>query len=218
MGARVVLSDPAPADEAAVLAVIAESRAFLRGRASGPSTRDQYTRYLQRCARPDFHGWLIRRRADGAVVGLIELSQIVLGSFRSAYLGYLIGAEHARQGYMTEAITLALRRAFGELGLHRVEANIQPTNHASLGLVAKLGFVREGYSRRYLKIAGRWRDHERWAVLAEDWPPRGRGRTARGISLSGSNPRTRRSTRAGSSPASSSSARPRARRTGRRRS
>jgi ribosomal-protein-alanine N-acetyltransferase len=70
---------------------------------------------------------------------------------------------------MTEAMRLLLRHAFTKLKLHRIEANIQPENQASIALVKRAGFVREGYSRRYLKICGRWRDHERWAILVEDW-------------------------------------------------
>jgi ribosomal-protein-alanine N-acetyltransferase len=62
-----------------------------------------------------------------------------------------------------------LRYAFKQLKLHRVEANIQPENVASIALVKRAGFVNEGYSRRYLKIGGQWRDHERWAILHEDW-------------------------------------------------
>ncbi len=79
-----------------------------------------------------------------------------------------IGAKHADQGYMTEALRLALRYAFDLLKLHRLEANIQPGNVASIALVKRAGFNREGYSRRYLKVCGRWRDHERWAIIAED--------------------------------------------------
>lgn len=94
--------------------------------------------------------------------------------FQSGYLAYYIGASHAGQGYMTEALQLMLRTAFRTLRLHRVEANIQPGNRASIALVERAGFRREGYSRRYLKIARRWRDHERWALLAEEWRPRGR--------------------------------------------
>jgi len=73
---------------------------------------------------------------------------------------------------MTEAIALMLRYAFADLRLHRIEANIQPGNVASIALVKRAGFVKEGFSRRYLKIGGRWRDHERWAILAEDWRAR----------------------------------------------
>jgi len=75
---------------------------------------------------------------------------------------------------MTEALALVLREAFGPLRLHRVEANIQPGNRASIGLVRRAGFRREGLSRRYLKIGGRWRDHERWALTVEDWRRRRR--------------------------------------------
>ena len=102
-------------------------------------------------------------------MGTINLSQIYRGAFQSAYLGYQIGAEFAQQGYMTEAIALILRYAFADLKLHRLEANIQPGNIPSIALVKRAGFVKEGFSRRYLKICRRWRDHERWAILAEDW-------------------------------------------------
>jgi len=110
------------------------------------------------------------RRNDDALVGVFNFSEIVRGPFQTAYLGYYGFAPLARQGYMTEALVLALDRAFGALGLHRVEANVQPTNRRSLALVRRAGFTREGYSRRYVKIAGRWRDHVRFAMLAEDWP------------------------------------------------
>jgi ribosomal-protein-alanine N-acetyltransferase len=73
---------------------------------------------------------------------------------------------------MRAGLELGLRFAFGPLGLHRLEANIQPGNESSVALVKGAGFRLEGYSPRYLKIAGRWRDHERWAILAEDRPRR----------------------------------------------
>src|SRR5262249_23165406 len=91
----------------------------------------------------------------------------------SAYLGYYIGQRFAGRKYMSEAIELVLQVAFKKLKLHRLEANIQPGNTASIAVVRRAGFVQEGFSRRYLKIGGRWRDHERWAILVEDWksPP-----------------------------------------------
>jgi ribosomal-protein-alanine N-acetyltransferase len=73
---------------------------------------------------------------------------------------------------MREGIELVLRRAFTSLKLHRIEANIQPGNRASIALAQGAGFRREGFSPRYLKIGGRWRDHERWAILAEEWRQR----------------------------------------------
>lgn len=130
---------------------------------------------LTRSRDPRFRCWLIERLTDGAILGAIEISEIVHGKFHSAYLGYHIGGTFARQGYMREGLTIAITRAFRDLRLHRLEANIQPTNTPSIRLVEQLGFRREGYSPRYLKIGGRWRDHERWAILAEEWrPPSGR--------------------------------------------
>ena len=124
---------------------------------------------MKRCRAADSICLFLCRKEDRAIVGSINLSQIFRGAFQSAYLGYYIGAAYANQRLMTEGIQLTLHYAFNVLKLHRLEANIQPENKASIALVKRCGFVREGYSRRYLKISGRWRDHERWAILAEDW-------------------------------------------------
>ena len=105
-------------------------------------------------------------------MGSINLSQIFRGAFQSAYLGYQVAAPFAGRGYMSEALPLVLRYAFDKLKLHRLEANIQPHNAASIALVKRAGFTKEGYSPKYLKIGGRWRDHERWAMLAESWRSR----------------------------------------------
>ena len=115
---------------------------------------------------------LVCRREDDAILGFFNLSQIVRGSLQSAYLGYAVGKPFAGQGYMREGIELVLRHAFLTLRLHRIEANIQPGNGASIALARGAGFRREGFSPRYLKIGGRWRDHERWAILAEEWRAR----------------------------------------------
>jgi ribosomal-protein-alanine N-acetyltransferase len=102
-------------------------------------------------------------------VGVVNISEIVLGPFRSAYLGYYAFEPFAGRGLMRKGFELVLTTAFRTLKLHRLEANIQPANLASRRLVKRLGFTREGLSPRYLKIAGRWRDHERWALLSEEW-------------------------------------------------
>ena len=103
-----------------------------------------------------------RHGSSGGVVGVINISEIVRGGFQSAYLGYYGMAAYAGRGLMTEAMRLAVRYAFDELGLHRVEANIQPENLASIALVRRAGFRKEGVSPRA------WRDHERWALLADE--------------------------------------------------
>ena len=100
-------------------------------------------------------------------MGFINISNIVRGFFQSAYLGYYAFAGHERQGLMRAALGLTVRTAFTALKLHRLEANIQPGNVASIALVRSCGFCQEGYSPRYLKIRGRWRDHERWAIVAD---------------------------------------------------
>ena len=168
-GKRVVLRPPDKDDAAEYLSVNRRSAKFNRGLASPPTTARQFEAFLKRTARADVAIFLICRAQDGAVMGSIGLSQIFHGGFRSAYVGYQIGEEFSAHGYMTEALELVLRHAFVNLKLHRLEANIQPGNVASIALVKRAGFVKEGYSRRYLKICGRWRDHERWAILVEDW-------------------------------------------------
>lgn len=146
-----------------------DSRSFQRPWVDPPTTDSAYDRLLERQATDEFEGFLFIRRTDGELVGACNLSQIFYGNFKNAYIGFAAVARHARQGYMREGIALVLNRAFGPLRLHRVEANIQPANEPSRSLVRSLGFVKEGLAERYLKIGGRWRDHERWAIRAEIW-------------------------------------------------
>jgi ribosomal-protein-alanine N-acetyltransferase len=173
LGPRVLLRSPTPADGPELLDVNRRSAATHRPWIFPPMEEAEYAGYLQRAARPDVAALLVVRREDSAVMGTITLSQIFYGPLCSAYCGYYIGGMFAGRGYMSEALGLALDHAFGPLGLHRVEANIQPGNAPSIALVRRLGFTREGFSRRYLRIDGDWRDHERWAILSEDWASRG---------------------------------------------
>ena len=106
---------------------------------------------------------------SGELAGAININEIVRGSFRSGYLGYNAFVPHNGRGYMTTGLRAVVSRAFRQLRLHRLEANIQPDNAASRRLVKRLGFKLEGFSPRSLKIAGKWRDHERWAVTVENW-------------------------------------------------
>jgi len=112
--------------------------------------------------------FLVVRCGAGDLVGAIHLNHIIRGALQGAFLGYYAFVPHAGQGLMREGMRLVLKHAFQKLKLHRLEANIQSKNRASLRLVRSCGFVREGRSRRYLKVRGRWQDHERWAILAED--------------------------------------------------
>jgi ribosomal-protein-alanine N-acetyltransferase len=176
-GFRVYLRPARKTDAKAFLAAVAGSGRLHRGWVQAPSTRELFATYVTRFTGSPPHphaatthsGILVSRTDDDALVGVFNLSEIVRGSFQSAYLGYYAFAPFHGEGYMAEGIELALVAAFRTLKLHRVEANIQPTNAPSIELVRRAGFTREGYSRRYVRIAGRWRDHERWAMLAEDW-------------------------------------------------
>jgi ribosomal-protein-alanine N-acetyltransferase len=150
------------------------SRRLHRHWAAAPS-EEGFDRLLRCVEDEQYEPGLVCRIEDGAIVGFINISQIVRGAFQSGYLGYAAVAAYAGQGYMREGLELVLARAFTELGLHRLEANIQPDNQASIALVRGAGFVHEGFSERYLKIAGRWRDHERWAIRVEQWRARNRG-------------------------------------------
>ena len=106
------------------------------------------------------------------LAGVININEIVRGRFCSGYLGYYALVPHNGRGYMKRGLRAVISEAFGKHKLHRLEANIQPDNEISRCLVQRLGFRLEGFSPRYLKIAGRWRDHERWALTAEEWKKR----------------------------------------------
>jgi ribosomal-protein-alanine N-acetyltransferase len=169
---RVYLRGPTRSDQGEFLALMRASRSFHRPWASAPTDEERFVGYLADAQRPDFEAMLVCRCEDDAILGFFNLSQIVRRGLQSAYLGYAIGKPFAGHGYMREGLELVLRRAFITLRLHRIEANIQPGNRASIALARGAGFRREGFSPRYLKIGGRWRDHERWAILAEEWRTR----------------------------------------------
>ena len=113
---------------------------------------------------------------------MININEIVRGVFCSGYLGYYAFVPHNERGYMKKGLDAVLAEAFGRHRLHRLEANIQPDNDPSRALVQRCGFRLEGFSPRYLKLAGRWRDHERWAITKEDWKGQPRkSRSTRGL-------------------------------------
>jgi ribosomal-protein-alanine N-acetyltransferase len=158
-------------DEAEFLEAVQRSRKLHHPWVQPPQTREAFRDYLMK--RQDLRGaaffvWLEQPRG---LVGVVNLDEIVRGCFRSAYLGYYAFVPYAGQGLMRDGLSQVVTHAFQKMKLHRLEANIQPGNARSKVLVRKLGFRREGLSPRYLMINGRWRDHERWAVLSEHWRP-----------------------------------------------
>jgi len=164
---RVRLQVPAEADGVAVTRLMRESRQFHHPWVSAPCDMAAWRRFLDRVRRPNEAGFLIRRRDDDALCGVANLNIITYEALCSAYLSYYAVSGMEGRGYMKEGLQLVIRHAFDELHLHRLEANIQPGNENSIRLVEALGFECEGYSPRFLRIDGRWRDHERWALLAD---------------------------------------------------
>ncbi len=173
--ASVFIRPPARKDEAEFLALMRASKRLHRGFVKAPQQPKDFAKFLKRSNLRNSVWLFVCRAEDEKIVGAFHLDQIVYGNFRSAYMGYYAGGPFAGRGYMTAGMRLVLRHAFERLKLHRVEANIQPNNASSLALVRRAGFKCEGFSPRYLKVGGRWRDHERWAILREGWKA-GRGK------------------------------------------
>jgi len=166
---RIVIRGPSDIDADAYIAQMRASRRFHHPWIVSPTDREAWDRLVARHATPEVEVLFAVRREDGAVAGTYVLSQIFYGPFCNAYLGFWATQQYAGQGYMAEGLAGVLRHSFRKLRLHRVEANVQPANTASARLLERSGFRLEGFSPRYLKVAGRWRDHDRWAITAEDW-------------------------------------------------
>ena len=163
---------PQSSDAGEFVAAVQASRSLHQPWLDPPDTPARFAAYLDRAAREDQAAYLIRHRHCGFLVGYVNVNNIVRGGFQSGFLGYGAFASHAGQGFMTRGMRAVLDVVFGDLGLHRVEANIQPANRRSINLVRRLGFEREGFSPGYLMVDGQWRDHERWALRTESWAGR----------------------------------------------
>ncbi|MEP7328840.1 MAG: GNAT family N-acetyltransferase [Betaproteobacteria bacterium] len=171
-GPRVYLRPPQRSDAAAFVAAVRASRQAHGRWTSAPATRERFVSFVDRFKRgtaPATHASYLMLTRDDEIAGIFNFSEIVRGVFLSTYLGYYGFSPWIGHGYMREGMALALDVAFRQLKLHRVEVNIQPANLRSVALAERTGFTREGYSRRYVKLGGRWRDHLRFAMLAEDW-------------------------------------------------
>jgi ribosomal-protein-alanine N-acetyltransferase len=163
-----ILEKPSSARREEFLDAVRRSRKLHKPWVSPPDTPALFDTYLKRSRKATHLSyWVIT--TDRQLAGVINISEIVRGVFHSGYLGYYAFAPFNGQGYMTRGLAAVLREAFRVHQLHRLEANIQPGNVESKVLVQRLGFRQEGFSPRYLKLGGRWRDHERWAMLREDW-------------------------------------------------
>ena len=135
------------------------------------SFRQRMRRYAEDMRTDQAYPFFMFRKEDNALIGALALANVRRGVAQAASLGYWAGAPHARRGYMTAAVRALLPVAFDLLRLHRVEAACIPTNVASVRLLERTGFHREGYARAYLCINGMWQDHLLYAQLRTDPKP-----------------------------------------------
>jgi RimJ/RimL family protein N-acetyltransferase len=164
----ITIREPQLSDESAFLDAMQHSKNLHHPWVKAPLTSQEFQEYLARCSQQNQKSYLVITN-DQNIAGVYNISEIVRGLFQSAYLGFYAVAGYTGKGYMSSGLKLTLNQVFTTLGLHRLEANIQPRNINSINLVKANGFKKEGYSPRYLKITGVWCDHERWAITYEDW-------------------------------------------------
>ncbi len=167
VGHRTVLRPPSSSHFSEWQALRQKSRSFLEPwepiwderDLTRSSYRDRLAHYRSLSDQDQAYAFFVFVEADKRLCGAITLSNVRRGVAQMGTLGYWIGAEFAQQGLMTDALQALAPYAFGDLGLHRLEAACLPRNTGSVRLLEKCGFQREGYAQDYLRIAGRWEDH-----------------------------------------------------------
>lgn len=164
----ITLREPSAQDEAVFVSTMQNSREFHFPFITAPCISEEFQAYLNKGRLASEH-YYIAWDNNEQIIGVFNISGIIRGVFKSAYLGYYASIDHAGKGLMSSALKLVLKEIFTSLELHRVEANIQPDNTASIHLATRNNFLKEGFSQRYLKINGIWQDHFRFALTVEDW-------------------------------------------------
>jgi ribosomal-protein-alanine N-acetyltransferase len=175
-GEGIVLRPPQMTDHAAWVELRETSRAFLTpweptwpaDDLTRPAFRQRLRRYAEDIRTDQAYPFFLFRTEDNALVGGLALANIRRGVAQAGSFGYWVGAPYIRRGYMTAAVRALIPAAFELLRLHRLEAACIPTNVASIRLLEKTGFRREGYARSYLCINGAWQDHLLYAKLQSD--------------------------------------------------
>ncbi|EKD70709.1 MAG: hypothetical protein ACD_46C00429G0002 [uncultured bacterium] len=163
----VFIREPKPEDEMEFIFAMQRSRSFHKD-IHAPVTHEEFLGYIRRYQELDKKSYLVCTQ-EGKIAGVISLSEIMGDPFQKASVGFYAVADYAGQGYMSRGLNLILEKSFTELKLHRLEASISPANLKSIALVKRSGFYKEGISLRYIKMNGKWHDHERWAITLEDW-------------------------------------------------
>ncbi len=159
-----------PEDECQFISAMQKSKDFHYPYVTAPCTLEGFKMLLKKAQSENNESYLLMTTAKN-IAGVFNVSEIVRGVFQSAYLGFYATVEHAGKGLMSKGLKMLLDKVFNELKLHRIEANIQPTNSSSIHLVTQNGFRKEGFSPRYLKINNIWQDHFRFALTSEEWMP-----------------------------------------------
>lgn len=167
-GKRVYIRKPRATDVEEFLELTRLSKSLHHPWINVPNTVEEFEQFLRDSRRHDSKAFLVCELETKAIVGVLLIKNIVRDDFQTGNIQFFVGKDHAGRGLMTEGLNLVLRYAKRRLKLHRLEANIQQQNKQAIALVMRCGFKMEGYSKRFKKIGGRWRDHERWAILLED--------------------------------------------------
>ncbi|MFE2557013.1 GNAT family N-acetyltransferase [Streptomyces sp. NPDC059352] len=173
---QIILRPVVAADEPRFLELACASVELHHPWVEVPCTPKVFASYLARSDQVSAACMVLARKDRGDLVGMININGIVRGPYQRGVLGYAAFLPHAGRGYMSAGVALAVHHAFDVMGLNRLEADIQPGNTASIELVRRLGFRREGLSPDFIRIAGAWRDHERWAITANMPLPSVQGR------------------------------------------
>ena len=160
---------PNAGDRTAFIDAAMRSRDLHTPWTTAPDTDDAFDAFLRRARRRN-QSCLLVCADDGPLVGSYNLSEIVRGAFQNAFLGYYAFVPHAGRGLMRRAMPLVFHHAFDQLGLHRLQADVQPDNVVSRALLDTTGWREEGFAPRYLHIEGAWRDHVLYAITAEEAP------------------------------------------------
>lgn len=164
----IILREPDLNDEHLFLTAMKHSESLHYPYVKAPTTSLEFHNYVAKYNQSNQKSYLAVD-SNAQIIGVFNINDIVRGLFQNAYLGYYATAEYAGRGLMSQALKLVLENVFNDLKLHRLEANIQPENKASIHLVRQNGFREEGYSPKYLFINNEWRDHVRFALTYEDW-------------------------------------------------
>ena len=164
----ITIRPPTIEDKEVFLAAMLRSQSLHHPWIKAPLTSQEFDEYVQRSQQPNQKSFLAFDQSNN-IVGVFNVSEIVRGLFQNAFLGFYCVVDYAGTGYMSTCLKLVLEKVFKELGLHRLEANIQPENTRSIQLVKNNGFRYEGFSPRYLKINDERRCHEHWAMTVEDY-------------------------------------------------